>query len=289
VKIFVTGATGQLGQRLTPELAKEGAELVLLSRQKYTVLGHAEYVVGDLLDPGTYEQALNRVDIIIHMAAVTHTNNRGLYDRVNTKGTELLTKLAEKWKIKRFIFLSTRAISESGGEYCISKRKAEEIVKKSHLKWVILRPAEIYGVSQGEAIATLMAWITKFPIIPVIGDGAYKLAPVHVDDVVAAILAIIKKNEFAGRIYNLSGPDEFTYAKLIEIIKRTKNLRRMYINVPIFWIRVFAGLIALSGSNRPLLVKDQIPRLLCEKSSDISLARNEFGYNPRSIEQFLYL
>jgi nucleoside-diphosphate-sugar epimerase len=287
MKIFVTGGTGQLGEHLVPELTKRGADLILLSRREHASFGQIEYVTGDLLEPGTYEQALNKIDIIIHMAAVTHTNDRGLYYRVNTEGTALLTKLAERQKIRRFIFLSTRAVSESGGEYCLSKKMAEDIVRKSHLKWIIIRPAEIYGVSKGEGIAQLIALIKNSPIIPIMGNGVYKLAPVHVDDVVAAVVAIIRNDECAEKIYNLSGPDEFTYVKLVETIARTMNLHRKYIIIPIFWIRVFAGLIALSGSKRPSLVKDQIPRLLSEKSSDISLARSEFGYNPRSIDQFL--
>jgi len=289
MRIFVTGGTGSLGEHLIPELVKENYHLVVLTREtKPSFSNNIQYITGDLLDADSYEYVLNNIDLILHMAAVTHTNNEALYYKVNTEGTILLKKLAERLNIKRFILMSSRAISEEGGDYCVSKKMAENAIIESKLNWVILRPAEIYGLSQGEAITKLVELIHVSPIIPIIGNGLYKFAPVHVNDIISAIINVIKNDCCTGKIYNLSGPEDMTYLKLIEKIENVLNVRKIKIRLPIFLIKIIAELISWGRIKKAFIVKDQIPRLLCQKSADISLAMNDLEYHPIDINTYAF-
>ncbi len=62
--------------------------------------------------------------------------------------------------------------------------------------------------------------IRKFPFIPVIGDGSYRLQPIHGDDVARCFVSSLGMPESVGRCYDLCGIDRFTFLQLIAIIGR---------------------------------------------------------------------
>ncbi len=291
MSVFITGGTGALGERLVDRLHRENFNLIVLTRRKPDQLfpKNIRYIVGDLTDPETYAFAFEKEQIgaVIHMAAVTHTNEGALYYRINTQGTEILLNLAEHFGTKRFIFMSTRAVAVDGGDYSNSKRLAEEAVMKSSLDWVILRPAEIYGLSKGEAIGKLLSLIERYPVVPVMGGDSCTFAPVHVDDVIDAIIRAVERENCRKKIYNLSGPEEITCSELIRKFENIKKVRRFAIPIPVCTMKIAAELISWTGSRHPFIVKDQIPRLLSRKSSDISLARRELDFNPAPIDKYI--
>jgi nucleoside-diphosphate-sugar epimerase len=289
--IFITGGTGALGERLIDRLHQENYNLVVLTRRKpvQRFINNIHYVVGDLTDPETYAFVFEKEQIgaVIHMAAVTHTNEGTRYYRINTQGTDILVNLAEHSGTKRFIFMSTRAVAIDGGDYSNSKRLAEEAVMRSSLDWVILRPAEIYGLSKGEAIGKLLNLIEKYPVVPVMGGGSCTFAPVHIDDVIDAIIRVMERKTCKQKIYNLSGPEEITCFELIRKFEDIKKVRRFAFHIPVYTMKIVAELISWGGSQHPFIVKDQIPRLLSKKSADISLAREDLDFNPAPIDKYI--
>jgi NADH dehydrogenase len=140
-------------------------------------------------------------------------------------------------------------------------------------------------VGSGEAISKLVTTIEKSPIIPVLGDGGYKIAPVHVDDVADAIRTVINNKSAVGKVYTLAGPEEMTCSDFISAVMAMKKIKKVRISVPLFVVRTAALIAAALKIKDPPLVKDQLPRLLCEKEADNSLAKADLGFNPRSIHQ----
>lgn len=289
MNIFITGGTGGLGHRLIPRLTGSGHNLTLLSRGTIRAFTSEQVVqvTGDLLEQSAYAEYLEGVDIIVHMAAVTRTNNQETYYQVNTEGTILLLRLAEAYQVPRFLYLSSSALSMDGGAYCRSKKLAEDAVRQSDRDWVILRPSEIYGLVQSEAITKLIRTIERYPIVFVAGDGKYTFAPVHADDVIAAIEKVLAKPECKHKIFNLSGPEQMSCLELIKKIEDLRQVKRLVVHIPLFLLKVLAGMMAMVRLKNVPLVVDRIPRLLCEKSSDISLAAQELDYKPAPLHQRL--
>jgi nucleoside-diphosphate-sugar epimerase len=285
-KIFITGGTGKIGSILTRRLAEEGYDIVLLTRK---ITGEdlpagVNTVRGDIRDASSYSEALKGAHTVLHMAAVTHTSPPERYFEVNAAGTRDLIEACEKNGVKRFIHVSTRAISPDGGSYSVSKIEAEKYVRESTLKWVILRPSEVYGLGGKEGVELLLGKIDKMPFIPVLGTGEYGIAPLHVSDLVEAIVRVVKRDDLEKKIYTLAGPESFTYNELVDRIMEIKNVRKLKLPVPLFFVNILAGLLGLlPGDGR--LVPDQVPRLTSEKSSDISLAAEDLSFKPKSIRE----
>lgn len=226
------------------------------------------------------------MDAVLHMAAVTHTNRVGEYYRINRDGTEALLRAAGRADVERFVFVSTRAVGSTGGAYSDSKAQAEKAVRESPLPWLILRPAEVYGTGT-EMIDRLMWMTERTPIILVPGDGSYRLAPIHVDDLTEAMCRLIAKSPPVTGTFTLAGPEDLSFDDCIERIRKAKGVSRLRLHVPLAALRGAASVMAALRLRRPPLVKDQIPRLLLHKDSDITLSRRTIRFEPRSIDQFL--
>lgn len=287
--IFLTGATGRIGRALLKDIVDGDYQIVVLSHAAQTtqpLSPKIRYIHGDISEPSSYAAGLKDTDIVVHMAAVTHTNKIDRYYDINSVATDNLIKKCREYGVKRFIFISTRAISKGGGDYSKSKSIAERYVRESGLDWVILRLSEVYGINGGTVVDRILNEIERFPFIPIIGRGDYKIAPVHISDVLYAIERVIKENGIKNRVYNIAGPETFTFEEFIDRVLKIKNIKKAKIYIPKFLVWACAYLLSLFPKN-DFFVIDQLPRFFCEKDDDISLAAEELGFKPITLEEQL--
>jgi len=289
IRVFMTGGTGKIGKRLIEKMDLSKYDVYVLCRNKeHELIPLLKVVLGDLAESESYSSVFkNKIDIVVHMGAITHTNNVSKYYKINAEATSELIKLCESSGIKKFVFISTRAISDKGGHYSRSKAMAETYVRQSGLKWVIMRMAEVYGIPGGEGVDLVLDRIKNMPIVPIIGNGEYSIAPVHVSDAVSVIIRAIEKDGINNKLYNVAGPENFTYNEFIDRILKLSGLRKIKIHIPVIFVSVFLRIYAAISKSESLLVMDQLPRLLSNKSYDISEAFRDLDFKPLSLENFI--
>ncbi len=287
-RILVTGGSGKLGQLLVDRLVDQGHKLRLLTRKmeaafEYTAI---ELFQGDLTDKESLKGIAKDIDVVLHLAALTHSNSAEHYNAVNAVGTRNLLESCREEPIGRFIFFGSRADNPQAGEYSLSKFRATHLVAESGLPYLILRPAEIYGIA-GEGLAMVEKLLSAYPVIPVISSPAAHVAPVHVDDIVHATITAIVSEQALGRRFTLAGPQEYTLKQLSNLAKSTYGIRKLNIPIPITLLSLVAWL--QRNSQSPIIYRDQVPRLLSPKDTDISDAQELLDYSPRSLEDNLDL
>ncbi len=286
MKILITGASSTLGKNLTSELLKtKQFSIRLLKHQSPVHKENCEIFQGDLQNVDSLGKACSEINTVVHLAALTHSSSGKAYFEINEEGTKNLITACEKNNVRRFIFVSSAAASEEGGDYGVSKLRCEELVRKSGLAWVILRPSEVYGVNMEEGIGKLVAWMKKFPIIPIIGDGSYFLSPVSVDDVVQVMVEILRSGSIKKETLNLCGPEKMTMNELVDRLAQIQKVQIKKIFLPIWFVRVGIGILSFFKSS--LAFSDQIPRLLCRKDQSIDKIQTIVSYNPIKIEEGL--
>lgn len=289
MNLLVTGATGEIGYTMLERLTPHGT-LRVLSRQSRsdTADDRFQWVLGDLQDRPSLSRACEGVDMVLHMAAVIHARREADYFAVNVAGTSNLLQSAEMAGAERLVYVSTRAIGESGGAYSHSKHLAEKMVRESRIPTTIIRPAEVYGGRGNDPILRLAKTLQRRSWVPILGDGSHRVSPVHVADVVEAIARALSSPDAVGKTYILAGPEEMTYLEMVEHLESIMGVsRRRRIHVPI----PVARLILLVSSRLGLgdYVPDQIPRLLLDKSSDYTAATRDLCFVPARLESRLNL
>ena len=238
---------------------------------------------GDLKKTDLLVKTLSGVDTVVHIAALTKSTRESDYFEVNVRGTQNLIDASLDCGVKKIIYISSTAASLHGGGYSRSKLEAEQRIMKSGMQWVILRPSEVYGQRAGDSINQLIHRVQSYIFVPVIGAGTYKLSPVFIDDVVPAMALAIFNEELENKTIVLAGPEELTYDDLVDRIATYFGVKRFKLYLPEGLIRLGVMVISKLGIN--FVVPDQIPRLLCNKSFRIELAKKKLGYSPRILEE----
>lgn len=143
--ILVTGATGQIGSELVPEMrAKFGKENVIVgvhNRPPSEGLEDGPYTIVDVTMRGTVERAVvdYKVDIIYHMAAILSAageRNPWLAWDVNINGTYNVLEVAREHKLMRVFCPSSIAVF------------GPETPRVNTPQETVLKPRTIYGVTK---------------------------------------------------------------------------------------------------------------------------------------------
>jgi nucleoside-diphosphate-sugar epimerase len=283
MRILITGASGAIGKKILGELIKQDQhDVLVLSRKKNEspIGSRAKELAGDLLDRESLDEACRNIDIVIHLAGLTHSRDAKQYFKVNLKGTENLLFASEKNNVKKFIFISSRSASEKGGAYAQSKLSAEKAVADSGLSHVILSLSEVYG-SGKDAIEGLINSVKRSSFVLIPGKGEFELCPVHIDDAVRAIVeAALTDKAFLSK-YIIAGPECFSYLDFIKKLEDIFDKKIIKIFIPLFVLKIASSIFPQA------IVKDQIPRLVVKKPSDISLARRDLNFCPQRIKDVL--
>lgn len=288
MRILITGASGEIGVPLIARLKERQHEVHAMSRlERPEYNGSVRWIRADICDPKSLERACRcEPQIVVHMAAATHSARTENYYDVNVQGTSNLIDALSTVTPSRFIYMSTRAIGYPGGAYAESKEKAEQVVRRSGLQWTILRPAEVYGSGGNDPILSLASDLRRRRFVPILGDGSYKLCPVLAEDVAEALIRAVEFVPESNMTYVLAGPQDFTYLELVRELERLQGLpRRTQVRVPITVAKTLISGLALLGVGR--FVPDQIPRLLLDKSNDSSAAKRDLQFEPKSLKYSL--
>jgi len=256
-EVFLTGATGYVGRQILRELLKERYNVRVLlrrgSEKKLPTSVEAVHIVyGDITDANSLksdEGGLAGCDAVIHLPGIIREMpSRGItYELVHWQGARNVIEAARAHNVRRFILMSALGVRPDGvSEYQTTKYKAEQYLQESGLDWTIFRPAVIFG-HENEGVANfttvLESLVRRIPfVIPVIGDGECQFQPVALDNVAQGVVKALKLPVTIGKVYEVAGPERYTYNQLIEIIARRLNVKKLKLHLPVWLMMFFASL-----------------------------------------------
>jgi nucleoside-diphosphate-sugar epimerase len=218
MKCFVTGASGFIGNALVHRLIREGYEVKALihkTKPKY-YNNKTEYVYGDIKKYNSIKNYVKDIDFVFHCAAVVKDyGSSDIFYKVNFEGTKNIAEACEEFNIKKFIFLShIRYESEEyTGYYSKTKTMAEEFLlnkyKKSGFPVVIIRPGNVYGPGATTWVLRIIRSIQKNRI-SLIEHGKGIFLHTYIDNLLDALMAVIKKPEINGETIDITDGDNST-------------------------------------------------------------------------------
>jgi uncharacterized protein YbjT (DUF2867 family) len=270
--IAVTGALGFVASRLLPRLAAGGARVLAVVRPgrdagALAALGNPEVRRGDLAEPGSLESAFAGADAVVHLAGLALVP--GMLPALQRAG------------VRAGVFVGSAGVhTRLESRSADAKRAGEAALAASALAWTVLRPSMIYGTPRDRNMARLLAWVSRVPFVPLPLGGRTPQQPVHVDDLVTAILAALERPAAARRAYDVGGPEPVTLAEVVRECAAARHRRAWIVPVPlapVHGLAVFARRLRVPFPVRP----EQVLRLVESKAVDIGPARADLGFEPR--------
>ena len=236
-RVLVTGGAGFIGHHLTRALLGRGVAVTVLDDlsmgRRENVPSAARFVAGDVRDASALDDALDGVDAVLHEAAIVSIRasvEHFVRDaEVNLMGTLTLLRAIAARGIARAVLASSMAVyadsprpeplSEAApavpiSPYGVAKLAAERywllIGAQTGVAATVLRYFNTYGPNQTPTpyVGVITIFIERLlagapPRI--FGDGEQARDFIHVDDVVAANLAVLDApvDTVAGRVFNV--------------------------------------------------------------------------------------
>jgi dTDP-glucose 4,6-dehydratase len=260
VKLLVTGGAGFIGSNFVRYMLSKHPDYQVVNLDKLTYAGnldnlsdvedHSNYhfVKGDICNADLVNRIVgDGINAIVHFAAESHVD-RSIYDpgifvKTNVLGTQVLLESALKFKIDRFIQISTDEVYGSLGKegssvetspllpnspYSASKASADLLVRAYFetfgIPAIITRCTNNYGPYQfPEKLIPLFITNALFDQeLPIYGDGLYVRDWIYVEDHCRALDLILHKGK-VGEIYNISSGNERTNLEITHLILNTLN------------------------------------------------------------------
>lgn len=289
MKVFLTGATGFVGKHLARRLVEDGHDLSCLVRS--TDCPEAEFLaglgaglsVGNILDAESVVAAASGADAVVHLVGIIFERRGATFEEIHVHGTINALAAAAMAGAGRYIHMSALGTgSRAESSYHRTKWAGEEQVRNSGLDYTIFRPSTIIGPG-GEFFAMLARQVRLSPLLPVVGNGRYRMQPISVFDVAACFSGSIDNARARNQVYEIGGPDQLTYNEMLDIICRVMGKKRAKLHIPVAAVKPVAWLGERLMS-RPLLTSDQLKMLLKDNVCDIDKMRDELGVQPAPFE-----
>jgi NADH dehydrogenase len=255
--ILVTGGTGFVGGHVVHELRGRDLPVRCLVRDprkaaKLAARG-CELTEGDVTDPESLRLAVTGVDTVIHLVAIRQ-GRRDQFQRIMVEGMRDLLAAAKDAGVRRFVHMSalgTTAETKDLVPYYGAKWENEQQVQSSGIPSVIFRPSFVFG-PDGGILPTFVKLARLTPVTPIIGSGRQRIQPIWAGDLAKYFAEAVERDDIAGRVFELGGPDILSWNEFWERLKRVRGIRRPSLHVPVGLMRINALLTERLPGNIPL-------------------------------------
>lgn len=287
MRVFVTGGTGFVGREVVRQLTAAGHTARCLVRSgsegKLEIREGVEIHLGDVTEPESLTKGLQGCEAVIHLVGIIREYpSRGItFSHLHTEATENVLAAAVAAGVGRYLQMSANGTRENAASpYHRTKWAAEEAVRASPLAWTIFRPSLIYGPG-GEFVSMLVQLVRRLPVVPVIGDGRYRMSPVAVEDVAASFVAALERPATVGQTYHCCGPGDYSYDEILDLVAAALDKGRVpKLHHPLFLMKPVIAL--LEGIPQFPITRTQLTMLLEGNVCDPAPWAAAFDLKPRS-------
>lgn len=295
--ILVTGANGFVGNLLIRDLLKSQYEVVGAVRSA----AHGDtdvkmFPVGDIDAVTDWSVALDKVNVVVHLAARVHVMNDTVVDplaefrKINVDGSLNLAKKAAAAGVKRFIFISSVKVNgerTAAGKpftetdvtnpqdaYAVSKFEAEQslfaIAKQTGMEVVIIRPPLVYGPGVKANFASMMRAVKRGIPLP-LGAIHNKRSFVYIGNLVSLIVRCVEHRAAANQVFLVSDGHDLSTTELLRACATALQVKPRLLYIPQMLLEVVATIFGK---------RDMSQRLCGNLQVDITKARNILGWSP---------
>ncbi len=269
MRVFITGGTGLVGNRLIRWLRQRQDEVVVLTRRPEVARQQLDpvcvLVEGDPMQPGEWQRAVEPCDAVVHLAGENLFRRRWnpafkeLLRDSRVKGTkhivEALARNPKNTNGSSKTLVSASAIGYYGphgdeeldensppgddmlARLCVDWEGAARGVQALGVRLAILRIGIVFA-KEGGALAQMLTPYRLFAGGPV-GSGNQYMSWIHIDDLVGMCLLALDRQEATGPI-NATAPNPVTNREFARALGRALH-RPSIMRMPRFMLRVMVG------------------------------------------------
>jgi NADH dehydrogenase len=247
--IIIFGGSGYVGKNLIRSFVKKGFKIIIpyqrqIDEANLRLFGSVGQIIPfhftSLKNPKLLS-VLKNVDICINLKTTWDSKESYLEKSIYKFNAELIEIIKESTSIKKFIFFSGLGTERRSTLRNEIISKTEDLISKELKNSIIIRPSVILG-NGDQFLSNLLPLFKMSFFIPLFGNGSKKFQPVLIDDIVDFVLNLIDLSNLDERLFELGGPDVFTYKQFYTLIADSMNKKRVLVPVPMSIIKPIVGI-----------------------------------------------
>lgn len=233
--VTLFGGGGFVGRYVAQALLAAGARVRIAQRDPRQALflkplgglGQTQFVAADVTKAASVERAIAGADAVVNLVGAFRN-----MDALHVEGAETIARAAAMAHVGALVHLSAiGADPESPSSYGRTKGEGEAAVRAAFPAATILRPSLVFG-REDQFTNRFAGMIAMAPVLPVL-RGATRFQPVFVKDVAAAaVKALAEPKMFAGKTYELGGPDVLSMVEINEFLGDAIGKRPTMVEIP---------------------------------------------------------
>lgn len=284
MKVLLTGATGYVGGRLIPLLEESGVDLRCTTRRpgslRDQVGPRTEIMQADVVDEASMRRALDGVHTVYYL--VHSMGARADFEETDRRAAELVARLCTEMGVKKIIYLGGLGNPDHNlSKHLRSRQEIGNILRTSTASVIELRASIIIG-SGSLSFEMIRALVERLPVMICPKWVRVLAQPIAIEDVLAYLTESLELPDDESIVFEIGGPDQLSYGKIMKEYARQRGLRRLMIPVPLLtpylsslWLGLVTPLYARVG--RKLVESLKNPTLVSN-----NLAERYFRVRPRS-------
>ena len=286
MNILVCGASGFVGRHLLAGLQAAGHHCVRGVRRPR----RSDDVAVDYLQDVTVAQWLPKlqgIDVVINAIGILRDSRAQPMQKVLAAAPAALFMACAQAGVQRIVNIS--ALGVEGPlltPYFQRRREAEATLfaLPAPLRWLNVRPSVIYG--EDGASARMFRLLAALPLQALPMGGGQRLQPVHIDDVVGAVVRWLADADATSQSVNAAGADATTMRGMLDSYRlQSGRAQAWHLAVPGVLIRLGAWL----GDRVPFspLCTDTLTMLNAGNTGDNQAFAKLLGRPPLSYQHFI--
>lgn len=227
MRVLIAGASGFIGARLARTCAAAGHEVIVGGRPPVAETPDTRRLTLDYAasaDPDVLARELRGIDVVVNAVGILRPRGTQTFEALHVRGPITLFEAAAIAGVRRIIQISALgAEAHAVSAYHRSKSEADRALMAMPVDWAVVMPSLVYG--PGGASAELFDTLASLPVIPLPAGGTQRIQPVHIDDLVSALLRLIESPMELRCVIQVVGAEPTTLGDFLRSLRAALGLR----------------------------------------------------------------
>lgn len=301
VHVAVTGAAGVLGGRLVDRLLEAGAQLRAFDLREVATKPGLKAFTGDIRDPRALAEAFEGADAVVHCASALPSYPEADIRSIVVDGTTTVLEAARAAAVPRVVHVSSTAVyglpklvptpeehpREPVDPYSRAKAAAEEVAERFRADGMclpVIRPKTFVGPGRMGLFDMLFQWAEEGRHFPVLGKGDVRIQMLGLDDLVDALLEVLRApDDVACDTYNIAAAEFGTLREDFQCVLDAAGHGRRVVPMPAG--PAVAVLRTLERTKLSPVYGRLVSKLLADSYVSVDKVRDKLGFRPRMSNQ----
>jgi uncharacterized protein YbjT (DUF2867 family) len=249
VIVLLTGASGFIGSHLAEALVAAGHQVRCVVRNpRHGSDARFRYVQADYtkdVDLSDWLPRIAGVDTVINAVGIIREQGGQTFELLHERAPCALFSACVQGGVQLVVQISALGANEQArSRYHLSKKRADDFLAALPVQSVIIQPSLVFG--QGGTSARLFTTLASLPLIGLPGTGEQQIQPVHIDDLVCAVITLLHRHAPRPARVAVVGPAAITLRDFLLALRLALGMgKARFLPIPMLLVRIAARTFTL--------------------------------------------